>query len=139
MSRSASLRERVDAAAGTGEVLATCWDGFDFIQKAADRYAVAGTRQYHAFMFAMTSASLGRDALVFAPSMPKDPEPAAAQPVPEDTAPDDTAEEISVLASAMHDKLTAALADCPDSPKDQHAFLLAAESAAVVRDLLREP
>jgi hypothetical protein len=137
--RSADLREAVEAADEIADVLAVCWDGFEFIQLAADRYALPGTRRYHAFIFAMAAACLGRDVLGSAPSVPGGSQPAPAELTPDDAAPDDVAAEVSALASAMHDKLTVAIVRHPDSPMDQRAFLAAADSAAEIRDLLRGP
>jgi hypothetical protein len=139
MPRTADLREAVEAADEIADVLTSCWDGFEFIQQASNRYAMPGTRRYHAFMFAMTAACLGRDVLGFAPSIPGDSEQAAVELPPADLTPDDVAEEISALASAMHGKLTVAADGCWDSPADQRAFLAAAESAAEIRDLLSGP
>lgn len=121
----------------SGSILAACRNGFEFIQQAADQCALAGTPGYHAFMFAMTAACLGRDVLGFAPSMPEDPEPGTVQLTPDDSPPAGVAEEISALASAMHGKLTTTAGRCPDSQADQRAFLAAADSAAEIRDLLR--
>jgi hypothetical protein len=137
--RSSDLRERVEDAEEVAEILAACWEGFEFIQQVADRYAMPGTPRYHPFMFAMTAACLGRDAVGFAPSMPAISAPAAIRPEPDETAPDDAAGEISTLASAIHGKLTATAACCPDTPADRRAFLTAAESAAEIRDLLSGP
>jgi hypothetical protein len=135
--RSSDLRERVEDAEEVAEILAACWEGFEFIHQVADRYAMPGTHRYHAFMFAMTAACLGRDAVGFAPSMPAISAPAAIRPEPDETAPDDAAGKISTLASAIYGKLTAAR--CPDTSPDRRAFLTAAESAAEIMDLLSGP
>lgn len=137
MQRANDLRHRLEHAEEVTDVLAVCWDGFEFIQQAAGLYAVPETTLYYAFLSAMTAACLGRDVVEFAPSIPADPASTTTRPRLDEIASGDVADVISALASAMHGKLTAASRQ--GQAADRRALLAAAESAAEIRDLLRGP
>lgn len=123
---------RLDAADGTGALLAAAWDGFQYLLIMAGEAAGPGSASFPALQLAATAAAAGRDTVGQAPSMPVTPGP--PEPGPASLAAT-TLSDLAELAAALYGRLSQACA-LPGPAADQAAFGQAAAEAQAIRDLL---
>ena len=128
-------RTRLYAADGLASKLAVGWDAFELIRAASDDYADRVSGAFATWMSAVAPACEGRDALDFAPSMPKDIAPAAEYPDVATVDEDQAADLLAELAAVLCEQLRAAAADAV-LPEDVAACERGADAAAEIRELL---
>ena len=126
---------RLHKAASLPAILAAGFDTFEAIRGVARAYEDAAPELFAAFMTAADAAVGGRDALMFAPSLPDDgmqsdpAGPAAGHPV------DEVTDALAGLGALLHQRLTQATA-LATAPDDRSACEEAAKAAERVHHLM---
>lgn len=134
---------RLERAVGLTAVMDAAYDAFEDLLAVSRQHEDPANGLFAAFMFAAMSAANGRDAILFAPSLP--PSRNADRPAPEGVEPDDTepgdtvedaADAAAGLGRLLADRLLEAGQAAPD-PGDRAACLAAAQCAGEICGLLR--
>ena len=131
-------RARLEHAVGLTAVMDVAYDAFEELLAVIREHEDPANGLFAAFMFAAASAANGRDAILFAPSLP--PSRNANRSGPEGAEPEGTvqaaADAAADLGHLLADRLLEAGQAAAD-PGDRAACLSAAECAAEIRGLLR--
>jgi len=127
------IRQRLEDARILAEILAACYDAFDEMLSAFDRYESGPGPFYAALVMAGPAAAGGRNTVGMAPSLPppdrdrpRPPEP-ANEPAAQETA-QEVADAVAGLAALAARKLRIA-ATAATSPADHSACVQAAQYA----------
>jgi hypothetical protein len=135
MTRIADICDRLHAdGVGLPAVLDTAYAAFELLLSAIEEHEDPATGMFTPFVFAATQAANGRDALLFAPSLP-------ARPLfPADTTASGQGSgtdlpDMVALSVVLSDVLTQA-ADAVPGRDDRSACLHGARSAAAIHRLL---
>ena len=130
-----AMRARLDGAGSLAASLATGWDAFELLRVVTDGCADGADGLFAAFMTASASAANGRDLVGWAPSLL----PGRAAGIgPRDEVlhdPDEVADALAMLASALSARLTSAASRAADTG-DRSACEHAADEACRIRALL---
>jgi hypothetical protein len=131
------MRERLEDAAGLSGVLGVAYDAFEYMRLAIRAHDDPGSGLVAAFMMAAASAADGREAIGFAPSLPRYPSERALE---QDAAPavesaESTAEAVADLSRVLVTRLATAGGSATD-PGDWAACADAARCAQNVYGLL---
>ena len=136
-------RTRLERAVDLTAVMDAAYDAFEDLLAVIRQHEDSANGLFAAFMFAAMSAANGRDAILFAPSLPASrnaDRPALEGAEPQDTEPTDTVEDAADaavgLAHLLADRLLEAGQAAPD-PDDRAACLAAAQCAGEICGLLR--
>ena len=131
-------RARLEHAVGLTAVMDAAYDAFEDLLAVIREHEDPANGLFAAFMFAAASAANGRDAILFAPSLP--PSRNADRPAPEGAEPEgaveDAADAAAGLGHLLADRLLEAGQAAAD-PGDRAACLAAAQCAREICGLLR--
>jgi hypothetical protein len=131
-------RVRLEHAVGLTAVMDAAYDAFEDLLAGIREHEDRANGLFAAFMFAAASAANGRDAILFAPSLP--PSCNADRPASEEAEPEcaveDAADAALVLGHLLASRLLKAGQAAAD-PGDRAACLAAAQCAAEICVLLR--
>ena len=131
-------RARLEHAVGLTAVMDAAYDAFEELLAVIREYEDPANGLFAAFMFAAASAANGRDAILFAPSLP--PSRTADRPGPEGVEPEGTVEAAANAAADLGHLLAVRLLEAGQAasdPGDRAACLSAAECAGEICGLLR--
>ena len=134
---------RLEHAVGLTAVMDAAYDAFEDLLAVIRQHEDPANGLFAAFMFAAVSAANGRDAILFAPSLPPSrnadrPAPEGAEP--EEAGPQDTVEDAADAAAGLCRLLADRLLEAGQAaadPGDRAACLAAAQCAAEICVLLR--
>jgi hypothetical protein len=130
-----AIRDRLQEDDRLPALLDTAYAAFELLLTAIEEHENPATGMFAQFVFAATQAANGRDAILFAPSLPIRP------PLPADTTVDGQgsgidAQDIVALSEVLCHVLAQAAADAVPGRDDQAACRHAARSAAAIHRLL---
>ena len=131
-------RARLEHAVGLTALMDAAYEAFEELLAVIREHEDRANGLFAAFMFAAASAADGRDAILFAPSLP--PSRAADRPGPEGAEPEDTVEAVADAAVGLGHLLADRLLEAGQAasdPGDRAACLTAAERAGEICVLLR--
>lgn len=130
------LIERLKGAREASEVIDAAYDGHELMLPVIDAYLDPACGGFSAFVMAEACAAAGRDALLFAPSLPRVSSfPAGATPSLQSAL--DTARALASLSRLIGGRLAAA-ARLASSKADRQACTEAQREASRLADLLGE-
>jgi hypothetical protein len=130
-----AIRDRLQEDSGLPSLLDAAYAAFELLLTAIEEYENPATGMFAQFVFAATHAANGRDAILFAPSLP-------ARPLrPADTTANGQrsgveVQDIVLLSKVLCHALAQAAAETVPGRDDQAACRHAARSAAAVHRLL---
>jgi len=130
--------QRVQAAAGLPELLESAWCAFECMLAEAEAHEDPATPLFPVFVLAATAAANGRDAVLFAPSLPWSPPvtpPSGGQAGGTGESAQASARALTSLSQALISRLVTAAGSAASSG-DQDACRYAAGRARVICDLL---
>jgi hypothetical protein len=133
-----AARDRVQAADGLPVVLDAAYAAFEEMLAVIQAHQDPGEAMFIPFVMAATCAASGRDAVLFAPSLPSHPLQRAPTPAAGEWRPGGTlaaARELAGLCEAVETKLTRA-AGTASGQRDRSACLDAAAAARGLREYL---
>jgi hypothetical protein len=129
-----AIRDRVQAAVGLPAVLDATYVAFEEMLTVIHAHQNPGSTMFVPFMMAAAHAAGGRDAVLFAPSLPPRPlRPAPAQGAGEWAEPLVAARELAALCELVEARLTQEAAKAAGQ-HDRSACLDAAAQARGLRD-----
>jgi hypothetical protein len=131
-------RARLEHAVDLTAVMDAAYDAFEELLAVIREHEDPANGLFAACMFAAASAANGRDAILFAPSLP--PSRTAGRPAPEEAEPEGTVEAAADAAADLGQLLADRLLEAGQAasdPGDRAACLTAAQSAGEICGLLR--
>lgn len=131
-------RAQLEHAVGLTAVMDAAYDAFEDLLAVIREHEDRANGLFATFMFAAASAANGRDAILFAPSLP--PSRHANRPAPEGAAPDRAVEDAADAAAGLGRLLAGRLLEAGQAasdPGDRAACLTAAQCAGEISGLLR--
>jgi len=130
------IRQRLEEARSLAEILSACYDAFDEMLSAFDRYQSGCGPFYAALIMAGPAAADGRNTIGVAPSFPPPDRdgPRRPEPANEPTA-QEVADSVALIATLVARKLRIAAA-AASSPADRSACVQAAQYADEVRGFM---
>src|SRR6266851_7386175 len=139
MSDIAAARRRVQQASGLGGVLDAAYDAFESMLSVIRDHEDSTDRMFIPFVMAATCAANGRDAILFAPSLPprRLHEPPAAVGPHEGSA-EAVADTVAALSLLLASQLAEVAGTAPEHD-DQAACQDGARCAQQIHDLLTGP
>lgn len=135
MSPVTAIRDRLQEDDGLPALLDAAYAAFELLLTAIEDHEDPASGMFAQFVFAATQAANGRDAILFAPSLPARPlHPAGATVNRRDSG--TCLQDIVTLSKVLCHVLAQAAADGVPSREDQAACRHAARSAAAIYRLL---
>jgi hypothetical protein len=131
----AAIRDRLQEDDGLPALLDTAYAAFELLLTAIEEHENPATGMFAQFVFAATHAANGRDAILFAPSLPGRPlRPAGTTAIGQGSGVE--VQDIVVLSKVLWHVLARAAVEAVPGRDDQAACRHAARSAAAVHRLL---
>ena len=139
MSDIAAARRRVQQASGLGGVLDAAYDAFESMLSVIRDHEDSTDRMFIPFVMAATCAANGRDAVLFAPSLPprRLHEPPAAVG-PHEGSVEAAADAVAALSLLLASQLAEVASSAPEH-EDRAACQDGARCAQQIHDLLTGP